>query len=241
MKKTKGKLVRVPMRFVDGKWVFEYGGEIIASEGTQAELVIEASKLTDRLLADELLQNTRLKILDQGTKLRVMLHARDRSGLSTEQCERLLNFDKVKHEFEFGALDGWVVGPPSFIEVIVGRPIDEQRRLFNNEKGGVWIRLEGLRSVGLISSSIELPADVSAKPAISLNHAFTFLSEVYEPWRLSHTGNVYTRFFYQEKDGRWNPLELLRNARIAKREQEIAFNLWQELLEIMRSREGSSS
>ena len=82
---------------------------------------------------------------------------------------------------------------------------------------------------------IDLPSCVSKEPAISLNHAFTILSEVYEPWRKSHTGSVYQRFFYKEKDDKWYPLELLRDASLAEKEQEVAAVLWQEFLKRMSS------
>jgi hypothetical protein len=53
---------------------------------------------------------------------------------------------------------------------------------------------------------------------------------VYEPWRLSHTGNIYDRFLYQETDKKWYPLSLLRDFTLAKEEQKIAFNLWQRFM-----------
>lgn len=68
------------------------------------------------------------------------------------------------------------------------------------------------------------------EPVSSLNHAFTKLSEVFEPWRISHPGNVYQRFLYKENDSRWCPLELLRDAALAKKEQEIACQLWQDFM-----------
>ena len=98
---------------------------------------------------------------------------------------------------------------------------------------------EGPKAVGLQSTRISLPEVVSDKPVNSLNHAFTKLSETYEPWRISHTGNVYQRFLYKEKDGRWYPLELLRNAALAKKEQEIAYQLWQDFMERMAANTAS--
>jgi len=63
-----------------------------------------------------------------------------------------------------------------------------------------------------------------------LNHAFTKLSETYDTWRISHTGNIYTRVFYQERNGKWYPLDLLRNEKLEKQEQEIAKGLWKGFL-----------
>jgi hypothetical protein len=67
----------------------------------------------------------------------------------------------------------------------------------------------------------------------SLNHAFTKLSETYETWRISHTGNVYSRVLYQERNGHWYPLDLLRNETLDKKEQQIAHELWQTFMSKM--------
>jgi hypothetical protein len=50
---------------------------------------------------------------------------------------------------------------------------------------------------------------------------------------LSHTGSIYQRFLYKEKDDRWYPLEFLRNAALAEKEQEIAYQLWQDFIQRM--------
>jgi hypothetical protein len=48
----------------------------------------------------------------------------------------------------------------------------------------------------------------------SLNHAYSRLSEVYEPWRDAHTGNVFRRVFYRRQSRKgthvWEPLDTLR-------------------------------
>ena len=40
---------------------------------------------------------------------------------------------------------------------------------------------------------------------IQPEHAFTLLSQMYEKHRISNTGNVYTRVFYQDRDQHWYP------------------------------------
>jgi hypothetical protein len=55
-----------------------------------------------------------------------------------------------------------------------------------------------------------------------LNHAYTKLSEVFETWRIAHTGNIYYRMLYRERNGIWYPLDILRNAALVNQEQEIA-------------------
>ena len=61
------------------------------------------------------------------------------------------------------------------------------------ERGGLWLNVKGLDKTDIISSPICMPDGCKEKTAISLNHAFTMLSEMYETHRLSHTGNVYNR------------------------------------------------
>jgi hypothetical protein len=48
--------------------------------------------------------------------------------------------------------------------------------------------------------------------ARSLNHAYSLISERYEPHRASHTGNVFQKVFYKSEEGIWRPLESLRRA-----------------------------
>ena len=112
-------------------------------------------------------------------------------------------------------IENWSSGGLRFVQVTIGEPTKLQVKALGDETGGLWLILEGPKAVGLRSTQILLPSGVSEDPVISLNHAFTKLSEIFEPWRKSHTGNVYQRFLYLEKDSRWYPLELLRNGALA--------------------------
>jgi hypothetical protein len=93
-------------------------------------------------------------------------------------------------------------------------------------EAGLWLYLQGSQPKGVVSSSIYVPSPVSEEPLDSLNHAFTKLSESYEPWRKSHTGNIYQRVLYQEKNGKWYPLSVVREAAIAKDEHQMVRELW---------------
>ena len=46
------------------------------------------------------------------------------------------------------------------------------------------------------------------KDAKSINHAYSLISRAYEPHRISHTGNVFSKVYY--KDKYWHPLKQLR-------------------------------
>lgn len=57
------------------------------------------------------------------------------------------------------------------------------------------------------------------KEALSLNHAYTLLSEEIETYRRSHTSNVFERVYFH-KDNSWYPLQVLRE------EFEQKLNWW---------------
>jgi len=113
-------------------------------------------------------------------------------------------------------------------ELNLGYDININKKLSNYTQfveitaiGGVFIQFKGLNQVGISTGSLELPSyseDV-AEQVDSLNFAFTRLSEKYEPWRKAHTGNVYERIFYQEKNDRWYPLDVMRYSISAKDDQ----------------------
>jgi hypothetical protein len=240
VKKPYSKKLRLPLLFVDGKWELEFGGQVPVPHGTTAEILVDVSKITDRAFSEKMLARSAIPIFSPGESLRAYLAIKDGATLSDEQRNLLIPFDRVKNEIAIGFMDNWNTGEISFIEVQLGPPTERQAESPEFSNGGLWLITEGFSPSDLRSSTIELPTCVSDERAISLNHAFTLLSEVYEPWRKSHTGNAYQRFLYKEKDGNWYPLELLRDAKLAEKEQQIAADLWQEFMRRMSSPTGKA-
>lgn len=80
----------------------------------------------------------------------------------------------------------------------------------------------------LQASTVLMPEGFK-EPAISLNHAFTMLSELYEGHRISHTGNVYTRVFYCEGNGNWFPLNDLLRGVLVTAERNLLKSAWDEV------------
>jgi hypothetical protein len=119
--------------------------------------------------------------------------------------------------------------------VTIAGPDNKQAQLFDTNRGGLWLVTEGAEAIGLASTAVRLPCAISTEPVASLNHAYTKLSETFETWRISHTGNIYTRVLYQERTGIWYPLDVLRNKALEKQEQEIARNLWDDFMGKMSS------
>lgn len=55
------------------------------------------------------------------------------------------------------------------------------------------------------------------------------LSQAHEKHRISNTGNVYTRVFYQDRDLRWYPLDDLRTGVQAEGERQLLNGLWAQV------------
>jgi len=60
--------------------------------------------------------------------------------------------------------------------------------------------------------------------ADSLNHAFTLISEAFETKRRSHSGNVFERAHTEVEAGKWQSLDELRLAAIARMPSEMTFD-----------------
>jgi hypothetical protein len=218
------------MKFVGGAWEIASGGQIPIEEGTEGELRVPISSITDAAFLRQMTQKGVIPILPKDTPLRALLSPKDRKDVPAE-------FLKHLHPLSGSDIQIGLLHSPErfssdacFVEVHLSGPTETQEQDFEFRDGGLWLIFEGAVPTDLRSSTINLPESVTEEIAISLNHAFTLLSEVFEPWRKAHTGSVYERFYYQEADGKWYPLALLRDAGIAEKEQKIAADLWAQFL-----------
>lgn len=239
MKRTRQRALTIRMKFISGNWEMLGGGQIPVKDGAEAELRVPVSQIEDRDFTERMTVKGIIPILPKGASLRVVVSTKDLRGISEGNKKHITplraaapEFFMVKERFRYGA-------EASFLTVQIGEPTNRQLSLDELSEGGLWLVFEGAQPVEIKSSKIILPEGVADEEAISLNHAFTMLSEVYEPWRKSHTGNIYDQFFYQEEDGKWFPLSLLRDARVAKQEQKIAFGLWKRFLARSKSKPSS--
>ena len=105
----------------------------------------------------------------------------------------------------------------------------QQDFTFDPLKGGLWLSLKGLEKSELECSTIVMPEGFADRTAVSLNHALTLLSKAYETHRISNTGNVYTRCFYQDYNGRWYPLVNLRRGVQATLEKNLIGEVWHQV------------
>lgn len=211
--------LRIPVRYVDGHWELAYGGAVKVKNGTGAELTIPREALDPELLKVLTLKRW-IKVLEEGTELRVALSIR--TEIPAE----------IKKVFQSTSIRPNVAGrlgsESRFVPVWLGAPNKAQLNR-KEEKGGLWLALEGVKPRKLQSSAVILPKAVSLEPAISVNHAFTMLSEKLEPTRLAHTASIYQRVFYKEGDEFWYPLDDLRKKEMVVAERKIISALWKQV------------
>jgi hypothetical protein len=211
--------VTVPVKRVGERWEFFYGGDVPVREGTLGELTLSAEQITDESFRQRVMQELTVKILDEGTELLVALSDRDtngrRAGAWPEQNPP--NVPPGTTRFE----RIWL-GPVK--KKSYEQPLDPAL-----ERGGLWLKLKGLERCELQGSSVQMPTGFQPPVAISLNHAFTMLSQAYEKHRISNTGNVYSRVFYQDRDKRWYPLDDLRTGVQAEGERHLLGDLWAQV------------
>jgi len=225
--------IRIPVKLVDGQWEFFYGGEVPVRDGTIGDLVVDKNQVKDKNFLKSLTQQTNHKIFDFGTRLLVALTVKPHVLLDDELRKQLIPRDNSTLKIEWGSVGIAIPPDTRYLPVYVDEFSEFQYRPAPNEKGGVWLRVEGLEPKNVISSSIKLPETIKANAADSLNHAFTILSEIYEPWRKSHTGNIYQRVFYQEKNEKWYPIDVLRKAKEATEEHRLIREQWARITQTL--------
>lgn len=227
--------LRIPVRLVDGIWEHDLGGKVPVKNDTKAELVVPRASISDKAFLKTMERKEKHKVLDEGTSLLVCMTIKSDVNIDDKHKPLLEYYSKLQKSIAY--LDHWSSGIIVFVRVRLDRPNDKQARLLGTSQGGLWLMTEGIRAVGLASTTVKLPDAISEEPVASLNHAYTKLSETFETWRISHTGNIYKRVLYQEKNETWYPLEVLRDNALAKQEQKIARDFWDDFMARMTSQQ----
>jgi hypothetical protein len=222
--------LRIPVRSVDSVWEFSLGGRVPVKEATEAELVVDRKSISDPEFLELMERKARHKVLEEGTPLLVSLSVKHERPPPENLKPLLKRYDDFHGSIAAEFLNTWSPRGLSFVEVKLAGPDHKQARLFDTERGGLWLITKGIEAIGLRSTTIQLPEEISVGRIVSLNHAYTKLSEIFESWRIAHTGNIYTNVLYQERNGKWYPLDLLRNKALDKQEQEIAKELWEAFM-----------
>lgn len=213
------KYVRLPVRFVDGHWESIYGGPLQLRDGAYGELKLSLKDIADTALARALCEKRDVHVFGPGTELRIALTVR------TEMPREISRYFVNPSEMRIAPTQRPAAGT-RFIPVQVG---GQARGAVTQRPHGVWLAFEGFEATRLDSGAIDLPEGLMSEPAISLNHAFTVLSEACEPWRKAHTANIYDRVFYQEQNGFWYPLDDLRQRELASVERKVVQSVWNDV------------
>lgn len=211
--------VTVPVKRVGERWEFFYGGDVPVKEGTLGELTLSADRITDERFRQRVTQELMVRILKEGTELLVALSDREANGHHAGTWPEPRPLKVPPGTTRFARV--WL-GP---VRQKAGAPVPKPPP----ESGGLWLRLKGLERCELHGSTVRMPPGFDPPMAISLSHAFTMLSQAHEKHRISNTGNVYTRVFYQDRDQRWYPLDDLRTGVQAEGERQLLNGLWAQV------------
>lgn len=215
------KVIRVPVKLVDGQWELLYGGAVKVCEGAIGELHLDKSCFDDAKFLGALTEKRCVPILPAGIELQVALSVKPGLPQHLRTCLRpgkALTHPNTDH----------LSTDTQFVSVLLGGPRERQARRGESE-GGLKLWLEGMEPRSIESGTVGLPKATGLLPVDSLNHAFTKLSELFEPWRKAHTGSIYERVFYLESNGCWYPLKDLRDRAVVDAERGLIKDLWERV------------
>lgn len=231
-------VIRIPVRLVDGHWEFFYGGKVPVKDRAVGELAVSRGAISDPAFLAGLVAPTEHRLLDENAELLIALSVRSEEGDFQGLRRFLESTPAVELAQEFFASTRSAFN--RFVRVTVGPQMPPAK---DGSPGGVVLCLEGLRPKRIKVSSVVLPFSLPSAASggqglqtfASLNHALTALSEVFEPWRISHTGSIYTRVLFKGGDDVWYPLDRLRRVAEAKEEDALINRRWQQLMKSMLS------
>lgn len=174
--------VHIPITVESDGWIrFRYGGDIPKLRlGTIGVLVVPSSAVEDEEI-ERFLQK------ENDTMLRP-----ERSVLLAEISTTSLHLPTVQPLTETLY---WFEGTP-YAKILL--------------KEALKVRVRGTKKAELLDCRCEIPSlSDHEREAYSINHAYSLISQVFEPHRRSHSGNVFEKVLYEE-DGKLKPLDSLR-------------------------------
>ncbi|HLJ55176.1 MAG TPA: hypothetical protein VKT77_09050 [Chthonomonadaceae bacterium] len=206
----------IPVRISKGRVTYFYGGPMPRlTEGAVGDLVLSAHAIEDDEWSHTLRQQIEVEILPADAPLLLAMRF---DKIPRDLYKHLYEYDSatLRHRFPFdwqGENEGglrreymadakhWINF--GFVPILLEGPLS--------------LLLRGAKPAELRPARCRIPAlDDSA---ISVNHAYTLVSQQFEPDRASHTGNVFDRARF-EMDGRWRRLAELRESREADYERQ---------------------
>ena len=181
------KHFRIGVRFENGNFVLLNGQPLPKlANGSVGELVIAPECIEDVTVREGLKEERRIPFLEKGA---YVLLGMSPTMIGDSSDKELIPAETLQ-----------IPSPYSFVPVKLDANLSLQVR--------------GDQEAKLSPCSCTINA--LDKKAKSLNHAFTLISEAYETLRLSHLGNVFERAYSEVSSGKWQSLDELRIAAIAR-------------------------
>jgi hypothetical protein len=199
------KTIKIPVIIKNGQIIPTDPG-LNLKDRTIGELTILATSVPDEKKRQELLATVKIEIVPPDTMLLALMKPySDFGAFLNPDVKDTLPPELMEHAFNPRERGENIVGPIDggiLIPFIIRMPLKMELR-----GGSKTARLDFCH------------CDIVTlqKEAGSVNHAYTVLSEVYEPRRMSHTGNVFTKIYYLNVHKRlWEPLEAIRQTQMMK-------------------------
>lgn len=187
--------VVIPLRVESGRLVPFYGGEMPRlREGTIVEMVTQVSAFEDLVEAERFELDEIVEILPADSQLFAIMS---------------LHLESVQG----GALPRVDVKP-------IPPPGGECYLIPFHTTEPIRLHLRGTKPAELLPCKCAVAIKIHEQPK-SINEAYSRLSEHYEPWRRSHTGNVFDQVYFTRDGMEAYPLRVLRDEAEATAETKL--------------------
>ena len=183
------KTVVIPVLIKNGKIECLDGSELPEINDVIAHLVVPALAIKDKEILKTLSDEKEVSILEKDTLLLAQIKI---DGSDKLNNDFLFYLDYVREKYHPSKDIGGLINA-GFVEVI----------LMND----LFITLRGTKKAKLKSCKCYIP--FLKKEAYSLNHAYTLISQEFEKWRISHSGNVFKDIYCLENK-RWTSIDNIR-------------------------------
>jgi hypothetical protein len=185
------KIVKIPIEIKNGKVEFYFEGSLPEiKEGTLGDLFVPAYAVKNEKIKILLSEERNIPLFKKGTELFVQIQ----TNVESKDLE-----EKMADPEECG-----VLVKKKFIRIVLDAP------LYLILKGTKHPVLSGAKCKAINNKNIS---------GLSLNHIYTLISQLYESERISHTGNVFKKIYYEDKTEKCLfPIERFR------RKREILFD-----------------
>lgn len=170
------KTVLIPTRVVNGELKFFYKGRLPEfMEGTIIDLIVPRFAIKDQEFIEKLESQEFKEILQKNDKL----YAAVSSTKIPEPLKKAAYSMETLINRKMDPLTMSLIQNTLFVEVNLQEP--------------VWLQLRGTKHGRLKPVNCSIPS--LNKEADSLNQAYYLISSEFEPWRKSHVGNAFQRFW----------------------------------------------